>query len=67
MAESEDIMRLGKFSGKVYEESEASNMIECGVCITDEEAKNEEYIQQRHLKDLQNCIGCFGCPMSQNR
>lgn len=27
--------RLGKFSGKVYEESEVASMTECGVCITD--------------------------------
>ena len=30
-----DIMkRLGKFTGKIYEENEVKNMGECGVCIT---------------------------------
>lgn len=36
-------MRLGKFSGHVYTEDKAKNMEECGVCISDENAADEEW------------------------
>lgn len=58
------MMRLGKFSGKVYTE-EAENMEECGICISDEKATDEEYCQKHHLKDVMDCIKCFACPMVQ--
>ena len=32
-------MRLGKYSGRIYEENEMHTMEECGVFITDEQAK----------------------------
>ena len=54
--------RLGKFSGQIYEESEVKDMTECGVCITDEQSNDEEFIQKHHLKDLLDCVTCFGCP-----
>lgn len=57
--------RLGKFSGKVYEESEVASMTECGVCITDEQANDEEFINKHHLQDLMDCVRCFGCPTAQ--
>ena len=53
-------MKLGKFSGHVYTDDEAKNMKECGVCISD-----EEWCQKHHMKDLMDCIKCFGCPMAQ--
>ena len=59
------MMRLGKFSGTVYSEDEVKNMEECGVCITDEQAKDEEFIQQHHMKDLMDCVTCMGCPRSR--
>ena len=31
--------RLGKFTGKIYEENEVKNIGECGICITDEQAE----------------------------
>lgn len=31
--------RLGKYSGRIYEENEVHTMKECGVCITDERSK----------------------------
>ncbi len=57
--------RLGKFSGRMYEENEAEKMEECGVCISDEQANDEEWISNRHLKDLMDCVKCFGCPMAR--
>lgn len=57
--------RLGMFSGKVYEESEVKNMNECGVCITDEEANDDNFITNHHMKDLMHCVNCFGCPRAK--
>lgn len=57
--------RLGKFSGKVYQENEYEQMEECVVCITDEQANDEKWISEHHIKDLMDCIKCFSCPMSR--
>ena len=57
--------RLGKFSGKIYNEEEIKNMEECGLCISDSEANDEMFIQNRHIKDLKDCLKCFSCPLSQ--
>lgn len=57
--------RLGKFTGKIYEESEVKSMNECGICISDEQAKDEDYIQKMHLNNLLVCCGCFNCPESK--
>ena len=54
--------RLGKYSGRIYEEDEISTMTECGVCITDEQASDEEWIKQHHIHDLIDCLFCKGCP-----
>lgn len=57
--------RLGKYSGRIYEENEAPSMKECGVIITDEQANDDKYIKSHHAKDLVDCLGCGGCPMFQ--
>lgn len=57
--------RLGKYSGKIYEENEADIMEECGVCITEEQAKDEKWISERHIKDLSKCLVCCGCPKAK--
>ena len=56
--------RLGMFSGKVYEKSEVENMEECGLCITDEEANDKEWIKNKHDEHIAQCSNCFGCPLS---
>lgn len=58
-------MRLGKYSGKLYAEDEVKNMQECGVCISNEQASDKNWINERHLQDLKGCVVCFGCPMAQ--
>ena len=58
-------MRLGKYSGKLYTEDEVKNMQECGVCVSDEQANNKEWINKQHLHDLKDCVTCYGCPMAQ--
>lgn len=57
--------RLGKYTGKIYTEDKIFNMEECGVCITDEQAEDEEWISIHHLSDLIECIKCCGCPTAQ--
>lgn len=56
--------RLGKFSGKIYNESETKDMRECGVMISDEQAQDEEFIRIHRIEDLLDCLKCFGCPMA---
>ena len=36
--------RLGKLTGKIYEENEVKNMGECCILITDEQVKDEKWI-----------------------
>ena len=36
--------RFGSFSGRIYEDNEVDKMQECGVCITDEQANDSDYI-----------------------
>lgn len=57
--------RLGKFTGKIYDESEIVNMGECGICITDTQAEDEKWIKTTHLKSLTECVKCCGCPTAQ--
>lgn len=58
--------RLGHFTKTIYDENyDFSNCPECCLMITDEQANDEEFINQQHLKDLMNCITCMGCPASQ--
>lgn len=52
-------MRLGKYSGKLYAEDEVKNMQECGVCISNEQASDKNWINERHLQDLKGCAVCF--------
>ena len=55
--------RLGKLTGRIYEENEIYDMEECGICITDEQANDEKWIKQHHTKDLTDCDNCRGCPL----
>ena len=55
-------MRLGKYSGRIYKENEVKTMQECGICITEDQSKDEEYILKHHVNDLMDCIICCGCP-----
>lgn len=55
--------RLGKFTGKVYDENyDFSNCPECCVCISEEQFQDEKYIADHHVKDLLDCLKCMGCP-----
>ena len=58
--------RLGKYTGRVYNEDyDFSNCQECCVCITDEQATDTEFIDSHHLKDIMQCALCHGCPAAQ--
>ena len=58
--------RLGKYSGKVYEENEIQNMDECGTVITDEQAADKDFIKAHHMCDLTQCMLCLGFPTSKS-
>ena len=55
--------RLGKLTGRIYEENKIHDMEECGIQITDEQANDDEWIKQHHAKDLIDCDNCRGCPL----
>lgn len=60
-------MRLGKFTGQVYHEDyDFSNCPECCVCITDDQARDETFVSEHHIKDLMTCARCMGCPAANN-
>lgn len=51
------IKRLGKYTGKIYENDEVLNMQECGTIISDLVSEAElEYLRSR------NRIDCLFCP-----
>lgn len=57
---------LGFFSGEVYDnKSEASEAKECCHQMPDEQAADEDFVREIHLKDLMTCVTCFGCPRSR--
>ena len=58
--------RLGKFTGRVYDDDyDFSKCPECCTIITDEQAKDKEFVYQHHIKDLKDCVFCNGCPAAQ--
>ena len=58
--------RLGKYSGKIYDESEVPGMTECGLMITDEQANDEEFLAEKMLKNFVVCSQCQGCVMAHS-
>ena len=54
---------LGKLTGRIYEENELHDMEECGIHITNEQAKDKKWIKEHHIKDLVDCSNCRGCPL----
>lgn len=61
------MLRLGKWDGKIYTEEEVDTMNQCGVCITEEQSQDEDFIKNKHVNDLLECCQCFGCPKSQSK
>lgn len=58
--------RLGKYTGKIYDDDYNFEMCpECCVCISDEDADNEDFVSERHSKDLIGCVSCMGSPAAK--
>lgn len=56
-------MRLGKFTKTLYpDDYDFSQCPECCRVIPDDKANDEGFINSLHLKDLMDCVQCFGCP-----
>ena len=64
---------LGKFTGKLYssEEKEKGLILECALQLSDDEAKNEEYLVERRAMNRVDCLICTrsnmrgqACPLS---
>ena len=57
--------RLGKFTGKIYDEDyDFSKCPECCLLISEEEAKDENFLREARFANYLSCAGCFGCPAS---
>lgn len=58
---------LGKFTARIYDEKyDFSKCPECCIQITDEQAKDEKFVNEHHSKDLMDCMRCcWGCPASK--
>lgn len=58
--------RLGKFTMRIYDENyDFSKCPECCTQITDEQAKDEEFVSKHHIKDLMDCLRCLRCPAAK--
>ena len=55
--------RLGKLTGRIYEENEIHDMEECGTIITDEQENDKDWIEKQHKCDLVMCDKCRGCSL----
>ena len=54
---------LGKFTKTIYpSDYDKSKINECCTQISDDNADDEEFINQHHVRDLMDCVRCFGCP-----
>lgn len=56
--------RLGLYSGMIYEEERVKSMKECGLSITDEQAEDKDYIQNKITESRSRCRNCMGCEMA---
>ena len=57
--------RLGKFTGTIYPDNYDKHKIwECCTQIPDDKANDEDFINEHHVRDLMDCMRCFGCPMA---
>jgi hypothetical protein len=54
---------LGKFTKTIYPDGyDKSKIHECCTQIPDDKANDEEFVNNHHVKDLMDCVRCFGCP-----
>ena len=58
--------RIGMYTGKIYSEDEVKNMQECGICISDSDAYDAEYVRRSYESEHENCIACMSCPAARN-
>lgn len=58
--------RLGMFTKTIYDEDyDFSQCPECCSLISDEQAKDDNFIGKHHVNDLMKCVTCFGCPAAK--
>lgn len=67
---------LGKFTGKLYSSEDLQNglILECALQLSDDEAKNKEYLSECRARDRIDCLICINssdgshrCQYSQDR
>lgn len=58
--------RIGMYTGKIFSEDEVKNMQECGICISDSDAQDADYVQKKYEHYHKDCISCMACPAARN-
>lgn len=59
--------RLGKFTGKIYDEDyDFSKCPECCLLISEEKAKDENFLKEAKFANYISCAKCFECPASRS-
>ena len=60
---------LGKFTGKLYSLEEKQNglILECALQLSDDEAKNEEYLSERRARNRLDCLICINSSNGTHR
>lgn len=57
--------RIGIFTGNIYKNGEMPKVGECCITLTDEKLADEKYVEEVKAKNKIRCLGCNGCPASQ--
>ncbi len=53
--------RIGRFTGKIYDEKEVLRINECCDVISDAQANNSEWVKERHKEYMVKCSKCMSC------
>lgn len=57
--------RLGRCSGKIYDEDQVDLIEECCYIISDRQAENDKFIREQYVRSLAICHNCYGCPVAK--
>lgn len=53
--------RIGKYSGKVYDDNQIHLMNECGILIPDSKKDDKSFCENVYKRNFATCATCKGC------